>query len=184
MVQLCTHTKKTERITRRHTPREVRPFRVYGQPTRNRVHWHVRKSSLPEEENKGDTSETPTHDPMVTSRARYHCATPAAINPIRQRKYDSDVETHMDFLRAVKVLRRSQRTACRSSGTRRTPRSSFARPPWCCRWCGRQLVYTTLTVRKSREMLRVGEGALTELVRHSSVSTTAVWAYRWTSCVR
>ena len=39
--------KKTERITRRHTPREVRPFRVYGQPT------------------KGDN--------MVTSRVRYHC---------------------------------------------------------------------------------------------------------------
>ena len=49
-------TKKTERITRRHTPREVRPFRVHGQPTRSRVHWHVHKSSFPEEDNKGDTS--------------------------------------------------------------------------------------------------------------------------------
>ena len=48
----------TDRITRRHTPREVRRFRVYGQPTSSRLHWHVRKSSLPEEENKGDTSQT------------------------------------------------------------------------------------------------------------------------------
>ena len=67
----------TERITRRHTPREARPFRVYGQPARSRVHWHKHKSSLPKEENIGDTSEFRTRDRMVTSRARYHCAIPA-----------------------------------------------------------------------------------------------------------
>ena len=44
--------RKTERITRRDTLREVRPFRVYGQHTRSRVYRHVHKSSLPEEENK------------------------------------------------------------------------------------------------------------------------------------
>ena len=71
-------SNKTERITRRHTLREVRHFRVNGQPARSRVRWHVHKSSLPEEENKGDTSENRTRDHSVTSRARYHCAIPAA----------------------------------------------------------------------------------------------------------
>ena len=56
----------------------MRPFRVHGQPTRSRVHWHVHKSSLSEEENKGDISETRTRDHNVTGRARYHCATLAA----------------------------------------------------------------------------------------------------------
>ena len=32
----------------------MRHFRVYGQPKRSRVHWHVHKSSLPEEENKDE----------------------------------------------------------------------------------------------------------------------------------
>ena len=32
---------KTGRITRRYIPRKVRPFRVYGQPSRSRVHWHA-----------------------------------------------------------------------------------------------------------------------------------------------
>ena len=53
---------ETERITRRHTPREVRPFRVYGQPTRSRVRWHVQRSSLPEEENKGDKRDSNEHN--------------------------------------------------------------------------------------------------------------------------
>ena len=66
----------TERITREHTPREVRPFRVYGQPTGSRGHWHVHKSSLPEEENKGDTSEIRARDPRDTSRARCHAPPP------------------------------------------------------------------------------------------------------------
>ena len=35
----------------------------------SRVHWHVHKSSSPEEENKGDTS-----------RVRYRCATPAPLS--------------------------------------------------------------------------------------------------------
>ena len=70
---------KNERTTRRHTPREVMPFRVYGQPTRIRIHWHVpNKSSLPEE-NKGDTSETRTRDHKVTSRAS--CLFPARNFP-------------------------------------------------------------------------------------------------------
>ena len=51
---------------------------MYGQLTRIRVHWHVHKSSLPEEENRGDTSETCTREHKVKSRARYHCAAPAA----------------------------------------------------------------------------------------------------------
>ena len=42
------HKTETERIARRHTPREVTSFRVHGQLTRSRVHWHVHKSSLPE----------------------------------------------------------------------------------------------------------------------------------------
>ena len=71
--------KKTEHITRRHASGEVRPFRVYGQPTRSLVHWHVHMSSLPEEENTGDTSETRTRDFRATRRARYHCATPAVV---------------------------------------------------------------------------------------------------------
>ena len=70
--------KNTERITRRNTPREVRCFRVYGQPTSSSVHWHLHKSSLPEEENRGDTSETRTRDHGATSCVRYHGATPAA----------------------------------------------------------------------------------------------------------
>ena len=41
----------------------------------------MHKFSLPERENKGDTSETRTRDPKVTSHARYHCATPAALEP-------------------------------------------------------------------------------------------------------
>ena len=72
-------SKVTERITRKHTAREVRPFRVYGQSTRSRVSWDVYKSFLPEEENRGDTSETRTRDHTVTSRARYHYATPTAL---------------------------------------------------------------------------------------------------------
>ena len=61
----------TERITRiPPLPRVVRPFRVYGQLTRSRVHWHVHKSSLPEEKNKGDTSETRTRAPRVTIQQR------------------------------------------------------------------------------------------------------------------
>ena len=36
-------------------------------------------TTLPEETNKGDTSETRARDPRVTSRARYHCATRAAL---------------------------------------------------------------------------------------------------------
>ena len=70
------NNKKTERIPRRHTLREVRPFQVYGQPTRSRVHRNVHKSSFPEEETRGDTSETRDRDPKVSSRARYQCATP------------------------------------------------------------------------------------------------------------
>ena len=54
---LSSHKQKTERIT---------------------IHWHVHKSSLPEEESEGDLCETRARDPRVTSRARYHCATPAA----------------------------------------------------------------------------------------------------------
>ena len=37
------------------------------------------------QENKGDTGETRTRDPRVTSRARYHCATPTALNKLRDR---------------------------------------------------------------------------------------------------
>ena len=49
----------------------------------SRIHWHEHKSSLSGEENKGATSETRTHDPWVTSRARYHCATPAAPSALK-----------------------------------------------------------------------------------------------------
>ena len=58
------YKNKTERITLRHTLREVSPFRVCGQPTRSRIHWHVHKTSLPEEVNRGDTSETRTRKDM------------------------------------------------------------------------------------------------------------------------
>ena len=64
------HVEKTGRITHKHTLREERAVRVYGQPTRSRVYWHVFKSSLPEEENRGGTSETRTRDHMITTRAR------------------------------------------------------------------------------------------------------------------
>ena len=69
------------------------PVDTPRQPTRSRVHWHVHKSSLPEEENKVDASETRTRDLMVTSRARYHCATHCTTAneapKIRRRKQGS-----------------------------------------------------------------------------------------------
>ena len=68
--------KKTERITRRHTPREAGTFRVYGQPTESRFRWHVHKSSLPKEETSGDTSETRTRNPMATVTSRELIAPP------------------------------------------------------------------------------------------------------------
>ena len=71
LFQAQRYNSLTERIARRHTPREVRLFRVYRQLTRSHVHWHVHKTSSSEEENKGDTSETRTRDLMVTSRARF-----------------------------------------------------------------------------------------------------------------
>ena len=55
-------------------------------PTRSRVHWHVHMSSLPEEENKGDTRETRTRDTRITSRARYHCAKSWCVVDISEAK--------------------------------------------------------------------------------------------------
>ena len=82
-------TEKTiECITCRHTPREVRPFRVYG----------LHKSSLSEEENKRDTSETRTRDrdPMATSRVRYHCATPAALKQEKKKQTGRTLANFVD----------------------------------------------------------------------------------------
>ena len=42
-------TEELRALPFRHTPREVRPFRVYGQHTRSRVHWQKKKTKVTRE---------------------------------------------------------------------------------------------------------------------------------------